>query len=1130
LLVALLSTSAVVVQGQSLASFSGANPIVTVSKSANQGNDQSDIIINTSLKDLINRIQTEYNVSIGFEEDVIKNKIVKTYEFKSTRGNVEEILNEIVEPFNLTVQRLQGNYFIISPRKQEWKSLEKKSLNEERQQENIDLRQYAAYGPYFQTKVIEDIPVSGTVTDDSGQGLPGVSVVVKGTTIGTVTDQNGKYTLSVGDESAILVFSFIGFVTEEIPVGNRTTLDVRLSQDIASLSEVVVVGYGTQKRSDITGSVASVPKDRLSNLPVANLTQAIQGTTAGLQITQGSSAPGSAGTMQIRGVNSINAVTNPFIVLDGVPFFGGINDINPNDIASIEVLKDASAVAIYGTRGSNGVILITTKRGATEAKPTISYSGYIGAEDIPNKLELMGPEAYVQKYADFLKANNQTQTTVLPNAAEVQNYNNGVTTDWMKEATRTGQIQEHNLSVSGGTSNVQYYVSGSHLNQKGVVKGYQFHRTSVRSNIDAKLTNYLKVGVSGFFTDNNYDGGRVNFLYATSMSPYSVPTDDNGKYVIYPMAPEQLFANPLLGLTTTRTERVKNLTGNGYAELTPNFLKGLKFRVNVGYIYTFDRLGTYTGRAANDLSGTAYLRNRESNSWVIENILSYSKDIEKHHIDVTALYSAQKSDSMRYSSQSKTFINDALGYYNLGAGASQSAVSSGSRYTLLSQMARVNYSFDSRYLLTLTARRDGYSAFGSSADKYGLFPSMAIGWNIHNERFLSGIDQISQLKLRGSYGQTGNMTISPNLTASTAGTVQQPFNGSVQTGILYNALGNSGLTWEKTTSGNIALDFGIFRNRISGTAEVYKSKTEDILLKRNLPTTTGYTEIWTNLGKMQNVGFEFTLNTVNLDRGGFKWETNLNFSTYKNKLLELYGDGRDDIGNKWFIGQPLRVIYGYEKIGIWQEGEDTSYDPVAKPGDIKFKDQITEDTNGDGVADAPDGKISEKDRVVIGQTDPKWFGGITNTFHYKNFHLSIFIQTSQGGIKTNQDLSYADEAGRRNLPADFRYWTPENRDNYWPSLSAYKNYRGYNFAEDWSYVRIKDVRLSYNVNKSFLQKYGMSSLTVYVAGRNLHTFTKWFGWDPEMRYYPRGSSDANGSWVDNYPITRSFTLGLNISL
>lgn len=975
------------------------------------------------------------------------------------------------------------------------------------------------------------ITVTGTVrSSDDNSPLPGVNVLVKGTTIGVTTDAQGVYTIQ-SDENSTLVFSFIGYKTQEIVVGNRTTIDVVMETDINELTEVVVVGYGTQKRSDITGSVVSVPKDRLSNLPVTNVMQALQGTTAGLMVTQSSSVPGSASGLQIRGVNSINANTSPFIVLDGVPFFGSTNDINPNDIESIEVLKDASAVAIYGTRGSNGVILITTKRGAQgDGKPTIRYNTYFGVEDIAHKLTPLGPEAYVQKYTDFLTANGLTQTAVLPNAAEVDNYNKGITTDWMDEATQKGKIQEHNLSISGGTPNVQYYVSASRLNQDGVVKGYQFHRTSVRSNLDARLNDYLKVGMSGFFTDNNYDGGRVNLLEATAMSPYSVPYDANGNYIIYPMAPEQLFLNPLLGLSVDRLERGKNLTGNGYAEITPKFLKGLKYRFNGAYIYNIGRTAEYTGRQYNDQSGTARVSNTETNNWVVENILSYTKDFDKHHIDVTGLYSAQKVNYFKTEASSTGFINDALSFNEMLAGTSKSANSEANQYTLLSQMGRINYSYDGRYLLTVTVRRDGYSAFGANNSKYGAFPSMAVGWNIHNEDFMNTVPVISQMKLRFSYGKTGNQAVGVNRTATTATSVQQPFGGIVQTGVRYDTLGNASLHWETTTSQNLALDFGVLKNRVTGTLEVYKSETEDILLRRNIPAITGYNSIWTNLGRMQNVGIELTLNTVNIETGDFRWETSLNFASYRNKILELYGDGKDDLGNSWFIGEPLRVIYGYEKTGIWQQEDIGTYDPVAKAGDIKFKDQLTVDTDGDGKKDAADGVINSDDRVVVGQRDPKWTGGLTNTFHYKNFNLSIFLQTSQGGLKSNQDLSYADEAGRRNLPQGFGYWTPENRDNYWPSLQAYKNYRGYHFAEDWSYVRIKDIRLSYAVPAAILSKYGISGLTVYAAGRNLHTFTNWFGWDPEMRYYPRGSTDASGTWRNNYPVARTFSLGLNLSL
>lgn len=970
--------------------------------------------------------------------------------------------------------------------------------------------------------IIQAQTVTGQIiSNDNNEPLPGVNIIEKGTTNGTVTDLNGRFSIQV-NQGSTLVFSTVGYVTEEIAVEGRSVVDLVMVPDITQLQELVVVGYGVQKRSDITGSVASVPKERLANLPVTNLMHAIQGTTAGLSITQDSSVPGSSGTMQVRGPNSINADTDPFIVVDGNPFFGLTNDINPNDIESIEVLKDASAVAIYGTRGATGVILITTKRGAKSEKPSINYSGHVGTESIANVLEPMGKEAYVQKYDDFLQANSLPKTAVLPNAAEVDNYNKGITSDWLDVATQPGRLMEHNLSISGGTDNLNYYVSGSNLNQQGVVKGYQFKRTSLRANLDANITSYLKVGTSAFYTDNNYDGGRVNLLEASAMSPYSVPYDENGNYIIYPMSPEQLFLNPMLGLTVERLDRGRNLTGSGYAEITPGFIKGLSYRLNATYALNVDRTAQYTGRQYNDQSGTADLSNTERTNWVVENILSYARDFDKHHFDFTGLYSAQEVNYFRSTARSRSFINDALSYFNIDAGATPSNTSEGNKYTMLSQMARINYSFDSRYLLTLTARRDGYSAFGVNTDKYALFPSMAVGWNIHNEKFMDNTSFLNELKVRASYGKAGNMAIGVNETVSLANTVQWPFGGVAAVGAVYNRLGNADLSWESTTSANLAVDFAILQNRIRGTIETYKSVTRDILMRRNVPAITGYVpnindraNVWSNLGKMQNVGLEWTLTTVNLDLPDFRWESSLNFSSNKNELLEIYGDGKDDVGNRWFIGHPIRVIYDYEKIGVWQEGEEVSgSDPVAKPGDIKFRDQ---DNNQ---------QITADDRVILGQRDPKWIGGFTNTFRYKDFHLSIFLQTSQGGMRPNRDLTYADEAGRRNIPADFKYWTPENEDNYWPSLSAYKNYRGYQFAEDYSYIRIKDVRLSYITPSSFLDRYGIEGLTIYLAGRNLYTFTDWFGWDPENNYDPRGS----GNWRNNYPLVRTISLGLNFML
>lgn len=955
--------------------------------------------------------------------------------------------------------------------------------------------------------------ITGSVTSSDGVPLPGVSILVQGTSTGVVTDFDGTYSLDVSSD-ATLEFSYIGFKTLTVNVNGRTSIDVVLEEDLAQLDEVVVVGYGTQKRSDVTGSVSSVPEGRLENLPVTNVTQAIQGTTAGLTITEGSSVPGSTGGIQIRGVNSINANTSPFIVVDGTPFYGSMNDINTRDIKSIEILKDASAVAIYGTRGSNGVILITTKRGVT-GKPSINYSVYTGLESISHILEPRGPAAYVQKYQEYMRARGLEQTGVLLNQSEIDNYNAGITTDWIDATTQAGSIQEHNLSIRGGSDQAKYFVSGSFLDQDGVIKGYSFNKVNLRTNLDVKVTDYLKVGLNAFFANNNTDGGRANLLNGSAMSPYSVPYQENGNYLIFPMSPEQLWENPLLGLTTDRKERDNNLSGTVFAELTPGFVKGLKYRINASYTSNPYHYANYKGRAANDQNGTADIVDSKENNWIVENILTYTKDFGKHHFDLTALYSAQSNEFFESTITGVGFINDELSYNNIESAQNITASSQSWKSTLLSQMGRLNYSYDSRYLLTLTARRDGYSAFGSNTSKYGVFPSVAFGWNIHNEKFLDNSDAVNQLKLRLSYGETGNQAVDVGQTATTAGTVLYPFGGSALIGTYLNGLGNANLNWETTTSMNLGIDFGFLRNRISGAFEVYRSKTRDILLERSIPVITGSESIWDNLGEMQNTGFEVTLNTKNIQSENFTWETSINFSTYTNELLEIYGDGEDDIANRWFIGKPLRAIYDYKMVGIWQQGEDnTQWDPTAQPGDIKFAD-----INGDGVIDP------ENDRTYLGSSLPDWTGGITNTFRYKNLSMSFFIQTVQGVLKGNPDINYGDEAGRRNTPREVGYWTPENQSNEWPSI-GYRNTRGYGYARDASFVRIKDIRLSYRIPSDFIEKYGISDLMFYVAGRNLYTFTDWIGWDPESNQSYRGS----GSWTNNYPVVRSISLGMNLSL
>lgn len=980
-------------------------------------------------------------------------------------------------------------------------------------------------GNLLQAQVSTRIKVRGNVIDDKGESLPGVSVKVRGETAATATDVKGNFEISVLPQAS-LTFSFIGFKSQTVEVNSRLSLQVRLVVDNVgtNLNEVVVVGYGTQKRSDVTGSVTSVPKTRLTQLPVTNVLQAVQGAVAGITVSQTSSVPGKAPSALIRGQNSINANSGPYVVVDGIPLTktgGTLNDINPNDIASMEILKDASSVAIYGTNGANGVILVTTKRGTT-GKPLIRYNAYAGVENVAHMLSPRNGEEYLQKYADWLKQSGQTQTSPVPNYGELENYNAGITRDWMDDVTQTGILQDHNLSVSGGSEDTKYYLSGEFLDQKGVVKGFQYKRVNLRSNLDVNVTNYLTVGTSLFFTNNNTDGGRANLLNASAMSPYGQMYNADGTYKIYSMAPEQLFANPMLGLVTDRLRRSTNVNGNGYAELKfSGVLTGLKYRLNAGYSYLPERRSSYTGRMANDLIGTAEIISAETNSYTLENIVSYTKDWNKNHFDFTGLYSAQQKKYDRSTAGAKGFVNDELSFNSLSAGATQTSDSYSDKYALNSQMGRLNYSYDSRYLFTVTARRDGSSVFGSNTTKHGIFPSAAIGWNISNESFMKNQSFVDNLKLRLSYGKSGNEAIPVYRTISTSTTSRSPFNGISTIGAVAGNLGNRNLLWENTYSKNLGVDFSVLKNRIYGTVDVYDSKTTDLLLLRSLPIITGYSTVFDNLGETSNRGIEITLNTRNVNGTDFRWETTVNFSANKNKIVDLYGDKQSDLGNRWFIGQPINVIYDYRLQGIWQEGEDASkQDPGAIAGELKFAD-----LNGDGKITA------DADREVIGQIAPKWTGGLTNTFHYKNLHLNVFIQTAQGMTKNNSDLNYADETGKRNTPIDIGYWTTENKSNTRPSL-AFKNPRGYGYASDAAYTRIKDVTLSYVFNPKTLEKLHIGGLTIYASGRNLYTFTDWIGWDPESDNFQRGVSntDAGTTWEDNYPVTRSFVFGANISL
>lgn len=951
--------------------------------------------------------------------------------------------------------------------------------------------------------------LSGTVKDEKGTPLPGVTVRVEGTGIGASTDAGGKFVLRQVPANAVVSVSFLGYVTQKISPGAQSSMNIVMKEDVAQLEQVVVVGYGTQKRSDITGSVTSIPKERLSKLPVTNVTQAMQGAVAGLNITSDKGRPGETGSIYIRGLNSITASTAPLVVLDGVPFSGSYNDINSGDIESIEVLKDASATAIYGTRGTNGVILITTKRGKT-GKPAIRYNGYAGTEYMAHMLRPMNGAAYVQKNIDWARQAGKEQRPVF-NKSEIPNYEAGRETNWMNEISQQGYIHNHDLSVSGGTDNVKYYIGGSYLKQQGVLKGYQYTRASVRSNLDIRATDWLKLGADLLYVYNNTDGGRADLGMASAMSPYGSVYNQQGGYEIYPMDPETLYSNPLIELYRTARRRNKNISGNFYTEVQPAFLRGLKYRLNFNAASRPSELSEYSGRKTGDMQGTGSIQLNNRNNWILENILSYDKSWKKHSLNVTALYSGQYDQQppdnlYSYELRGVNFINDQLEFNDLKGAQLQTVKSAIQEYRIVSQMMRLNYSYDSRYLLTLTARRDGYSGFGAN-NKYGLFPSMAVGWNIASEPFLKDVSWISMLKLRASYGTTGNMGVSPYRTLNSYKTVTYIYDNTTAIGLQADRMSNPNLKWESTTSANIGVDFDFLKGRIGGTVEVYTSKTRDLLLNRTIPVLNGYSAILDNIGKTKNRGIEITLNTRNVVTRNFTWSSNLNISMNHNEIVSLYGDTKNDIGNKWFIGKPLKAVYDYRLVGIWQEGDDFSLNPKAKPGDLKFAD-----INGDKV-------FNNQDREYLGTGLPDYIFGFTNTFSWKQFTLNIFIQGVQGVYKNNYMLDNRDQAGRINLPATLGYWTKENRNNERPGL-AYNNI-GYGYPQDASYWRVKDVSLSYNFRPEQLKRLHIPALSLYVSGRNLATVTKWFGWDPEIN---QGVNDPL------YPALRSVVAGVNITL
>lgn len=977
--------------------------------------------------------------------------------------------------------------------------------------------------------------INGNVTDEQGEPIIGANVVIQGTGTGTITDVEGNFKLASVTKGAVMEISFIGYISKTLQVKDASSLKIVLKEDNQALDEVVVVGYGVQRKSDLTGSVASVNSDVLESRPQVNLIQSLQGAVPGLNISvTGSNAEGSSTTTRIRGNNSITADNKPLVILDGIPFDGPWSEINPNDVESIEVLKDASSAAIYGARGSNGVILITSKRGKKD-RLTVSYDTYVTIDQPINLPRMMNGKEFYKYKSEAFKATNTTPPTEenpepwLDNftPTELAMYAAGQSTDWMKLATQTGIKQQHNLSFRGGANKTSYFISLNYTDVKGTAVGNEFKRYNVRFNLDQEFNSWLKFSTTTQLGRYDRSGSSASFWRAIKQVPLGRAYNEDGSLTLSATedSSSAFSINPLGSLNNkTKDIRAKVITNN-VLEVKFPFIKGLSYKLNTGFTYqnssykNYQGLDTYEGASANGVLNTDDWHSEE---WILENIISYQREFGKHRIFFTGLYSAQSKEYEQNTMEGKNFPNDVMYYYQISKAATMSGNSNYYKENHISQMGRLNYTYDDRYLLTLTARRDGYSAFGESS-KFGVFPSAAIGWNISNESFFKDkpiSETISNLKYRLSWGKNGNEAISAYSTLPNLSTYNYLNDDhTAQFGFYPSKLASPGLGWETTTSINTGFDIALWNGRIQSSFDIYWSKTKDLLLSRSIPTINGTGSITENRGQTRNRGFEFQITSNNITHKSFSWSTSFNLSHYRSEIVDvgLYdanGKPVDDVASKWFIGEPINVNYDYKIIGVWQIADPSNptgqQDPNYRnsyPGYVKYLDVDGND-------------ITTADKTIIGSAIPKVNMSLMNTFEYKNFTLSVFLTAQLGQTHLNALYDTSHNSYRQNrFLVDF--WTPENPTNSYPknSLNSDVNPEGASFYEKTDFLRISDVTLGYNFPQQWLRRTFIKRLNLYMNIKNLATITGWTGMDPEFL------NDQLAA-----PPVRSFTFGLKLDI
>ena len=1020
-----------------------------------------------------------------------------------------------------------------------------------------------AFAPVFQERVI-----SGKVSGEAGENLPGASVVFKGTTVGATTDVNGDFTLSVPSNAQTLVVSYIGYEPLEISITGRTEFNITLAPDLETLQEVVVVGYGSQRKSDLTGAISSIRGDELSQLPMQRVDQALQGRAAGVMVLNTSGQPGGNTTIRIRGMNSITGGNQPLIVVDGLQGVD-INSLNPNDIESMEILKDASATAIYGSQGANGVILITTKQGK-KGKPVVNYSFNQGYQQLRKKLDLMNAGEFVHAINDFRASQNQPGNVVItptpvftPEQVAFWDQNGG--TDWQDEVYRTAPMTNHQLSLSGGTDNVNYLVSGGYLDQDGILLNSAFQRFTLRTNINVDISKNSKFGLSWAgirekgntppFGEGIADIDPLGQVVSTAprWSPTIPVFDDLGNYSRHPTGfgepnswnPVASALEPFVENNTMRN----NL--NAFLEFTP--WKGLSIRFTGGAVtrnannFRYLNRNTFTGFQR---GGIGYATEGAYTRYQNSNIITYNKELnELHRFTVTAVAEQQLEVSQGSNVTGSDFLVDQAGIFDLGGAQQLVSSSYRNKRAINSYLGRVNYSYADKYLITASYRADGSSVFGAN-NKWGYFPSASVAWRASEETFLKSLDVFSDFKIRASWGITGNQAISPYASlAQILSGANYPYYGVDETNIGFNIVRapNENLKWETTTQTDLGLDLAVFNGRLTASFDYYVKTTRDLLLSRQLPTYTGFASIVDNVGSTENRGVEISLGGDPLV-GEFKWNTGFNISFNRSKVLELASDNklpfRTTTGAGYGIstnnntallylkaGEPFGQMTGRITEGTWSTGEADQAALFGQlPGDIKYRD-----INGDGL-------INNLDLTVIGNAFPDFIFGWNNSFSYKNFDLVFLIQGVQGNDIFNAGRIRLERPSEGTSTALLDRWTPDNQDTDVPaftqqSVRAAANLsskvsvgdnRVSRWVEDASYIRLKNVTVGYYFPQSLAGKIGMNRLRAYVTGTNLFTITDYSGYDPEVSSF--NSSDANiGVDFGSYPTSRTFSFGIDLT-